>query len=93
MNGLNRKTDHERLTTVEVKQDYLEGAVEDIKFILERIESKFDTRMSHVETAVQTVSKDVADMKSRFRGGYWVLGALGAFAVGVAAVFRSITNH
>lgn len=91
--SLRRKTDQERLTSLEVEKKYVERAVEDIKYTLQRIEEKFDKRMNGMDEKVDDLQHDMTDMKARFKGGYWVIGALGAIAVGLATIIRALWNQ
>lgn len=77
--GLNRINDGERLARLEARSEHQGDALEEIKDML-----------IVLQRDMNLVKMDVQDMRSRARGGWFVLCTIGAVVVGLVAVVSNI---
>lgn len=80
-NTLNRENDGQRLRAVEVRADFTEQAMRRIEESLDKILDKLDA-----------LEAEVHDMKSKVKGGWWMLCALGTVTVGMSAAVSHLLS-
>lgn len=66
--------------------DKIEDLANKMETKFESMETKMDVKFKEQDKNVTAVGKSVADMQSRFKGGWWVIGVLGAIAIGLGTL-------